>query len=161
MKNNIEERKIEWLESFNKKTYHDNSFDLYEVLSNSDENLRKYWELISEFYYISCLPFDKFIKSWKKTPEIYDILKRYKHTANWYPLEILIWKYSEETMAKARKITEEKRKEYEWMWFTFLDPKEYMYIVGFFGWTSWRNNQYIIKEIKDAFPEKIRIIKDE
>jgi hypothetical protein len=33
--------------------------------------------------------------------------------ANGFPLEILIGKYSEESMAKARKITEEKRKEYE------------------------------------------------
>jgi hypothetical protein len=33
--------------------------------------------------------------------------------ANGFPLEILIGKYSEESMTKARKITEEKRKEYE------------------------------------------------
>jgi hypothetical protein len=76
-------------------------------------------------------------------------------------LEILIGKYSEESMAKARKITEEKRKEYEWMWFKIWDPKEYMYLVWFFGGTTWRTNQYIIKEIKDMFPGKLRVIKVE
>jgi hypothetical protein len=73
----------------------------------------------------------------------------------------LIGKYSEESMAKARKITEEKRKEYEWMWFTIWDPKEYIYLVWFFGGTTWRTNQYIIKEIKDMFPDKWRVIKAE
>ena len=77
------------------------------------------------------------------------------------PLEILIWKYNEESMAKARKITEEKRKEYEWMWFTIWDPKEYMYLVWFFGGTTWRTNQYIIKEIRDMFPDKLKVLKVE
>lgn len=49
----------------------------------------------------------------ENVPEIYEILKRYEHTANGHPLEILIGKYSEESMEKARKITEERRKEFE------------------------------------------------
>ena len=64
-------------------------------------------------------------------------------------------------MAEARKITEEKRKEYEWMWFTIWDPKEYVYIVGFFGWTTWRTNQYIIKQFRDMFPDKIEVVKSD
>ncbi len=161
MKKNIEERKIEWLESFSRNTSNDISFDIYKNFTESEENLKKYWEAFSDFYYISCPPFDKCIEKRKNVPEIYNILKRSKHMANWFPLEILIWKYSEESMEKARKITEERRKEFEWTWLIIWDPKSYMYLVWFFWWTSWRNNQYIIKEIKDAFPEKIRIIKDE
>ena len=80
------------------------------------------------------------------------------YMANGHPLQILIGKYSEESMEKARKITEEKRKEYEWMGIAIWDPKSYMYLVGFFGGTSWRNNEKIIK-IRQAFPDKIRVIK--
>ena len=61
MKKNIEERKIEWLESFNTNTTNDISFDLYKNFADSKENLRKYWEAFSDFYYISCAPFDETI----------------------------------------------------------------------------------------------------
>ena len=152
---------IEWLEKFSVKNSNDISFDLYKNFADSEESLRKYWESFSDFYYISCAPFDKSIEQWKNVPEIYNILKRSVHMANGFPLEILIWKYSDESMDKARKITEERRKEFEWMWFTVWDPKEYMYLVGFFGGTTWRTNQYIIKEIKNAFPDKWRVIKVE
>ena len=158
MRKSIEERKIEWLETFTRNVSNDISFDLYKNFADSEETLRKYWEAFSDFYYISCVPFDKSIEEWKNVPEIYEILKRSEHMANGYPLEILIWKYSEESMAKAKKITEEKRKEYEWMWFTIWEPKEYMYILGFFWWTTWRNNQEIIRRIRDAFPDKVKKI---
>ena len=79
--------------------------------------------------------------------------------ANWFPLEILIGKYSDESMGKARKITEEKRKEFEWSGIFVCDPKEYMYLIGFFGGTSWRTNQFIIKEIRDMFPDKVKCVK--
>ena len=82
MEKNIEERKIEWLESFNRNTTNDISFDLYKNFTDSEENLRKYWEAFSDFYYISCAPFDKSIDQWKNVPEIYNILKRSEHMAN-------------------------------------------------------------------------------
>jgi hypothetical protein len=71
----------------------------------------------------------------------------------------LIGKYSEESMAKARKFTEERRKEFEWMWFTVWDPREYVYILGYFGGSTWRANQEIIKDIRDMFPDKVKEIK--
>ena len=71
----------------------------------------------------------------------------------------MIGKYSEESMVRARKVTEENRKEFEWMWLTVWDPKEYMHLVGFFGWSSWRNNQWVIEMIKKMFPDKIKRIK--
>lgn len=128
----IKERKIEGLELFSAKNSNDISFDLYRNFMNSEESLRRYWEAFSDFYYISCSPFNKSIDGWKSVPEIYEILRRCEHMANGYPLEILIGKYSEESMQKARKITEEKRKEYEWSGIIVWDPKCYMYIVWFF-----------------------------
>ena len=150
---------MEWLENFKNENSNDISFDLYKNFADSEENLKKFWDTFSDFYYISCAPFHESIEKWKNTPEIYDILKRSVHMANGFPLEIIIWKYSEESMDKARRITEEKRKEYEWMWFTIWEPKEYMYIVGFFGGTTGRTNQEIIRGIRNMFPDKIRVLK--
>lgn len=154
-----ETRKIEWLEDFSVKNSNDISFDLYKNFADSEESLRKYWEAFSDFYYISCTPFKNDMENWKDVPEIYDILKRCMHMANCHPLQILIWKYSEESMEKARKITEKMRKEYEWMGIAVWDPKSYTYLVWFFGGIAWRNNEEIIREIKQAFPDKIRVVK--
>ena len=158
MKNKFENKSMEWLEFFKRENSNDISFDLYKNFADSEENLRKYWEVFSDFYYISCAPFNKSIEKWKNVSEIYEILKRSEHMANGYPLEILIWKYSEEFMLRAKRIIEEKRKEYEWMWFIIWEPKEYIYIVWFFWWTTWRNNQEIIRKIRCVFPDKIKKI---
>ena len=156
---NLDNREIEWLDAFKTGNSNDISFDLYKDFADSEENLRKYWKAFSDFYYISCPPFDESIERWKDMPEIYDILKRCEHMANGFPLEILIGKYSEESMEKARKITEQKRKEFEWSWIIVWEPKSYMYIVWFFWGTTWRTNQAIIKEIRDKFPEKLKVLK--
>lgn len=147
------------MENFSERNSNDISFDLYKNFANSEESLKKYWDAFSGFYYISCAPFNESIEQWKNVPEIYNILKRCVHMANGFPLEILIWKYSDESMDKARKITEERRKEFEWTGILVWDPKEYMYIVEFFGGTSWRTNQYLIKEIRDTFPDKFVNVK--
>ncbi len=106
------------------------------------------------------MQWEKAISKFKKYPGLYNILQRCSfHMQNWYPLEILIGKYSEESMAKARKFTEERRKEFEWMWFTVWDPREYVYILGYFGGSTWRANQEIIKDIRDMFPDKVKEIK--
>ena len=152
-------RVIEWLEDFSVKNSNDISFDLYKNFTDSEESLKKYWDAFSDFYYISCTPFKNDMENWNNIPEIYNILKRCIHMANGHPLEILIGKYSDESMKKAKRITEKMRKEYEWTGITVWNPKAYMYLVGFFGGTSWRNNQEIIKEIKAIFPDKIKIIK--
>ena len=150
---------MEWLKNFKMENSNDISFDLYKNFADSEESLRKFWNTFSDFYYISCSPFDESIEKWKNVSEIYNILKRSVHMANGFPLEIIIWKYSEESIQKARNITEQKRKEYEWMWFTIWEPKEYMYIVGFFGGTTGRTNQEIIREIRNMFHDKIKVLK--
>ena len=159
MKNNHENREIEWLKSFRISDSNDISFDLYKNFSESEESLKNFWETFSDFYYISCAPFKKSIEQWKDIPEIYEILKRSIHMANGFPLEILIGKYSKESMEKAQKITEEKRKEFEWSNIIIWDPKHYVYIVGLFGGSTWRANEEIINDIKKMFPDKIKTIK--
>ena len=159
-----------WLDKFNMKNSRDTTFDIYDVLnfdaygdSNIDEKhkkyeeaLKKYCSYFSDIFYIKCYPF--LIDQWKDHPEIYDILKRYAHTANGYPLEILIWKYSDEAMQRARKITEENRKRYEDMWFTVRDPNEYQHMIWYFWGTSWRICEEVIKDIKEVAPEKIKVL---
>jgi len=69
------------------------------------------WEKVREENKIQ---WEKAISKFEKYPGLYNILQRCSyHMQNLYPLEILIGKYSEESMAKAKKITEERRKEFE------------------------------------------------
>lgn len=152
----------EWnlLGEFSRSNSNDISFDLYKNFVDSEENFRKFWEAFSDFYYISCPPFENSIEQRKDFPEIYDILKRCVHMANGFPLEILIGKYSEESMEKAKRITEQKRKELEWTNIIVWNPKAYMYIVWFFGWTTGRTNEEIIREIRKMFPDKVKILEN-
>ena len=108
---------VNWLDKFNMQNSRDATFDIYDTLNREkkyEQSLKEYCSHFSDIYYIKCYPF--LIDQWKDHPEIYDILKRYAHTANGYALEILIWKYSDEAMQRARKITEENRKRAGGMW---------------------------------------------
>ena len=158
MKNLDRLENSEWLESFAKDTISDITFNLYRTFS-SDEEIHEFWNKFSDFYHISCSPFDETIENRRDIHEIYDILKRSQHMAEWHHLEILIGKYSDETMERAKKATEEKRKEYEWTNIIIWDPKSYMYLVWFFWGSSWRTAQYVINEIKNYFPEKFKEVK--
>jgi len=150
---------VNWLDKFNMQNSRDATFDIYDTLNREkkyEQSLKEYCSHFSDIYYIKCYPF--LIDQWKDHPEIYDILKRYAHTANGYPLEILIWKYSDEAMQRARKITEENRKRYEDMWFTVHDPNEYQHMIWYFWGTSWRICEEVIKDIKEVAPEKIKVL---
>ncbi len=57
-----EARIIEWLENFSVSNSNDISFDLYKNFADSKESLKKYWNAFSDFYYISCAPFDNSIE---------------------------------------------------------------------------------------------------
>lgn len=202
-----ETRVIEWLENFSVKNCNDvpsiTAYELCKNFSNSKENVKKYWEAFSDFYYISYLvPYEemdeseddielwwdeeqwmdnidqwlnseerrkyraeqrkKGIEKWKEMPGIYNILEKCNYDmVEGHPIEILIWKYSEESMEKVRKITEEMRKEFEWIGFEIWKPKSYVYFIGFSWWTQWRTNQEIIREIREMFPNKVKVIKAE
>lgn len=199
-----ETRAIEWLENFSVENSNDipsnTAYELCKNFSNSKENLRKYWEAFSDFYYISYLvPYEeteededdiewwwdeeqwmdnvdqwlnseerrkyraeqrkKGIEKWKEMPGIYNILEKCNYDmVEGHPIEILIWKYSEESMGKVRKITEEMRKEFEWIGFEIWKPKSYAYFIGFSWWTQWRTNQEIIRKIREMFPNKVKVI---
>lgn len=117
---------INWLENFSRNNTEDISFNLYNSLMNSEEELKTFWDMFSDFYYISCSPFKDSTDKRKDIPEIHEILERYNHTAEWRHLEILIGKYSEETMEKALKKAEERKKEF---WSEFVnDPKPYIFM---------------------------------
>ncbi len=143
-----------FVDNFNWESSRDASFDLYNNfrLQDFENSVNIIWNKFSEIYYISCSPFN--IETWESHPGIYEILKRYKHTAEWRPLEILIWVYNQETIDDMNKRAEELRKLYD----NVEDPKKYMHIVWFFWWTSWRTIQVIINEFKKQFPEKIKTI---
>jgi hypothetical protein len=62
-------------------------------------------------------------------------------------------------MEKARKMTEEKRKEYEWTWIIVRDPDSYVYFAWCFGGSTWRGNQEVIRKIRNIFPDKVKEMK--
>ena len=100
------------------------------------------------------------IRHWKDFPGIYDILKKHSYSmAEGRPIEILVCKYSDEYMEKARKVTEEKRKEYEWTWIIVRDPNSYAYFPWCFGGSTWRGNQEVIRKIRNIFPDKVKEMK--
>ena len=109
MKNNHENREIEWLKSFRISDSNDISFDLYKNFSESEESLKNFWETFSDFYYISCAPFKKSIEQWKDIPEIYEILKRSIHMANGF-LGGSTWRANEEIINDIKKMFPDKIK---------------------------------------------------
>ena len=151
----------EWLEDFNSETWKYYTFDLYRTL-NSDEQIREFWEKCSEFYYLPVFPYGTELKRWKDVPELYEIISKLAHWADWFCLELLIWRHSDESMRVAKEKTEEMRKKFEKDWLTFFtvrDPYLYTYMVWYFWGSSWRAAQSVIRELKNKFPEKFREIK--
>jgi hypothetical protein len=62
-----------------------------------------------DIYYLSVSPFD--IEKYKDNEAIYDILKRYKHTAERRKLELMIFKTKEISEEEKQKIIEKVKKE--------------------------------------------------
>ena len=148
----------EWLEEFNHKLSSDITFNLYNNLS-SDESIRAFWDKCSDFYHLSCFPFDGELEKWVDVPDIYEILKKFAHTADGHPLDVLICKFNEKTMEEAKQQVEELRKRCDGMEITIAEPYPYIYMVWFFGGSSWRTAQYVLWELRNNFPEKFKEIK--
>lgn len=151
----------EWLEEFNANTWTDYTSNLCDPL-RSDEEIEKFWAMCSELYHLSLFPHESELTKREDVPEIYDILDRLAKRADWFNVELLIWKYSEETMELSKQVTEERRKEFEKEWITFItirDPYMFTYIVWFFWGSTWRAGQYAIRELKNKFPEKFKELK--
>ncbi len=180
--------KFDELKDFNSGNSNDVSYDIFKNFLNFDEELKEYGKRFSVFYYIPCyVPYDDVewcednldgwddsyehrlkivkkwndnIRHWKDFPGIYDILKKHSYSmAEGRPIEILVCKYNDEYMDKARKVTEEKRKEYEWTWITVRDPASYAYFAWCYGGSTWRGNQEVIRKFRNIFPDKVKEMK--
>jgi hypothetical protein len=63
-----------------------------------------------DIYYLSVHPQE--IEKYKDNPTIYEILKRYQHTAEWHKLEIMIFKMKEFSEEQKQEAFERLRKIY-------------------------------------------------
>lgn len=164
--------KIKWwnesLEKFTQwNSINSTTDDLYKTLN--ELWIKERSKRFSDIYLIKYLPkynrdenFEKSkfkpVEWFDKYPEIKEILERYQHTADNAELKLLICKYSEETMEKARKFTEEMRTKYEDLSQKIKDPAEFTYFVWYFWGTAWRWNLACIEEILKTIPERIQEI---
>lgn len=148
----------EWLEGFDYSLSSDITFNLYNTLTY-DEQIREFWDKCSDFYHISCFPFDWALEQRRDVPEIYKILIKFAHTAEGHPLDVLICKYNDESMQEFQKKVEEFREKYRKTWIKIKNPNPYVYMVWFFWGSAGRTAQYVIRELKDNFPEKFKELK--
>ena len=112
--------------------------------------LKEFADKFDNIYYLAVRPTE--IEKHKNNPTIYEILKRYEHTAERRKLEIMIFKIKEVSEEERQKILEKLKEEYWDM--VKLDETKYWYIVWYFGWTAWRTNSYYMDEIKKIYPVK-------
>jgi hypothetical protein len=132
--------------------------DLFDNLlfnDKSKELLDKLKQNYSDFYYISVFPNE--IDKYRWNEIIYNIFKQYKHTAENRNLELLILKYSDETVFKARKNIKKLQEQY---WDIISgDIINYSFIVWFLWGSAWRKWKEIINEIRKNIDVKDLTIK--
>ena len=124
---------------------------ILENLINDQEKLKEFVNRFDDIYYLSVSP--NKIEWYKSYPTIYDVLKRYKHTAEWRNLELMIFKQKEFSEEQKEDALKKLKAMYPWL-DVKLDDTKYLYIVGYFGWTAWRTNSYYMEEIKKIYPVK-------
>lgn len=147
--------KIENLKDFDIWKIRDESCDyIFDAIRDNDKELKEFLQRFDDIYYLSASPFK--IEEYEDRPVIYEILKRYEWAANWYPLEIMLFKIKEISEEEKQKLLERLRKEYEWFPVK-LDESRYLCTVWFFGWTSWRTNSYYMGKIREIYPVKTLI----
>jgi len=124
---------------------------IFENFSRDEGKLQEFVDKFDDIYYLSVHPQE--IKKYKDNPTIYEILKRYQHTAEWHKLEIMIFKMKEFSEEQKQEAFERLRKIYPWLDIK-LDDIKYQYVVGYYWWTAWRSNSYYMNEIKKIYPVK-------
>ncbi len=124
---------------------------IFENFSRDEGKLQEFVDKFDDIYYLSVHPQE--IKKYKDNPTIYEILKRYQHTAEWHKLEIMIFKMKEFSEEQKQEAFERLRKIYPWLDIK-LDDTKYQYVVGYYWWTAWRSNSYYMNEIKKIYPVK-------
>ncbi len=124
---------------------------IFENFSRDEGKLQEFVDKFDDIYYLSVHPQE--IEKYKDNPTIYEILKRYQHTAEWHKLEIMIFKMKEFSEEQKQEAFERLRKIYPWLDIK-LDDTKYQYVVGYYWWTAWRSNSYYMNEIKKIYPVK-------
>ena len=147
------EQKIEDLPEFEIWKIRDETYgNIFNELSYDWEIQKKYIESkFDDIYYLSVSPND--IEKYADNPAIYEILKRYEHTAERHKLELMIFKFKKLSEEQRQEILERLKKEYEWLEIK-LDESRYWYVVWYFGWSQWRWNSSYMEEIKKIYPVK-------
>ncbi len=118
---------------------------------NDEKSLKEFSDKLDDIYYLSVFPTE--IEEYNSNPAIYEILKRYKHTAEWHKLELMIFKMKEISEEQKQAALKKFKKMYPWL-DVRIDETKYQYIVGYFGWTAWRTNSSYMEEIKKIYPVK-------
>lgn len=124
---------------------------IFENFSRDEGKLQEFVDKFDDIYYLSVHPQE--IEKYKDNPTIYEILKRYQHTAEWHKLELMIFKMKEFSEEQKQEAFERLRKIYPWLDIK-LDDTKYQYVVGYYWWTAWRSNSYYMNEIKKIYPVK-------
>lgn len=119
---------------------------------NDEKSLKEFTDKFDDIFYLSLHPSN--IEEYKSNPAIYEILKRYEHTAERHKLEIMIFKMKEISEEQKQETLNRFKKIYPELDIK-LDETKYQYIVGYFGWTAWRTNSSYMEEIKKIYPVKI------
>ena len=83
---------------------------IFSSISEDEEKMKEYLDKFEDIYYLSVSPRD--IEKYKKYPVIYEILKRYKHTAEIHPLELMFFKFKELTEEQRQQAIEKIKKMY-------------------------------------------------
>lgn len=120
------------------------SDELFWNLKESDSIKDFILKRFNEIYYIQIYPKDFSRNIWNE--RINDIIRRYQHYAEFYPIDIMLFKLNEKSLDQAKNIYEEMKVKY-WDVISISKTKR-IYIVWFFWWTTWRNNQAFIDKIK-------------
>ncbi len=147
------EIKLEALPEFEIWKIRDETYgNIFNELSYDGEIQKEYIEnKFDDIFYLSVSPQD--IEKYADNQAIYEILKRYEHTAERHRLELMIFKFKELSEEKRQEILERLKREYEWIEIK-LDDSKYWYVVWYFGWSQWRWNSSYMEEIKKIYPVK-------
>ncbi|MFZ2151385.1 MAG: hypothetical protein WAZ12_01150 [Candidatus Absconditicoccaceae bacterium] len=140
------------LPDFSSETLSDKTAtELFSTLQESD-SLKDFLDArFDDICYLQINPNDP--SQYASNPIINDIVTRHIRYAEYHPIEIMFFKINENTLNKAQQTYEEMKLKYGDM--IEMNKTKRVYIVGFFGGTSGRTNQYFIDQIKSQLPVKI------
>jgi len=122
--------------------------DLFDNIYNIKKDSFKIKNYTDSIYLITVSDVEKY----KKYPWLYNNMNRYKNNSEYRELQFMFIKINEVWVEKKKQVYEKFKKIY---WDIIkLDESEYYLMVWYFGWTQWRTNQEIIKDMQKLFDVK-------